>query len=570
MSVVTEPGEAPLTGNPEFGIQVGDIFHGALTPGDPGDALWIQHMDTGPSYSIVLAGLEDAGTGPLDLRLVDPLDATATGITIGTGVAAPLADPSGVVTDIWSDGDSFGFTYRPLVSQGYVLELLNPAGVIDPYYTIGVSRVDPLATSPHDDDVTGTIAAEDLDLLAGNDTVHAEGGSDRIAGNDGHDLIRGGSGQDTLCGDGGDDTLDGGSGHDRIEGGTGSDHLDGASGNDSLDGGHGHDTLLGNGDNDTLAGGKGNDRLDGGNGADQLNGGLGNDLLTGGDGADLFVMDVRNGHDTVTDFEIGLDRIDLRPMGASSFDQLTITDDGTDTTVDFGISGRIVLRDLRADDLSLSDFVIDPMARTGSDGNDFMLGGAFDDTLNGGAGDDKLVGRDGDDMLSGGDGRDVLSGGRGDDGLEGGRGNDRIGGGPGRDLLSGGARNDALNGGDGDDTLFGDNGNDRLTGGTGNDVLTGGRGRDALTGGDGADTFVFTAHGGEDRITDFQDEVDLLDVSALGITDFSELAFAQIGDAVEWRFGHRDAVVLENTELTDLDAADFIFADPTPPDPGLI
>ncbi|WP_420010631.1 M10 family metallopeptidase C-terminal domain-containing protein [Tateyamaria sp.] len=49
----------------------------------------------------------------------------------------------------------------------------------------------------------------------------------------------------------------------------------------------------------------------GGVGADILVGGSGNDTLTGGAGADVFVFDREAGFDTVIDFEVGTDKIDL-------------------------------------------------------------------------------------------------------------------------------------------------------------------------------------------------------------------------------------------------------------------
>lgn len=54
--------------------------------------------------------------------------------------------------------------------------------------------------------------------------------------------------------------------------------------------------------NDTLSGGLGNDRLIGG---------TGNNLLQGGEGGDAFVFQALNAQDTVTDFELGVDQIDL-------------------------------------------------------------------------------------------------------------------------------------------------------------------------------------------------------------------------------------------------------------------
>jgi Ca2+-binding RTX toxin-like protein len=57
----------------------------------------------------------------------------------------------------------------------------------------------------------------------------------------------------------------------------------------------------------------------------------------------------------------------------------------------------------------------------GTDGADFLDGGAGNDTLNGGKGNDVLVGGEGNDTLNGGGGKDVLVGGAGDDVIDGGQ-----------------------------------------------------------------------------------------------------------------------------------------------------
>jgi len=79
---------------------------------------------------------------------------------------------------------------------------------------------------------------------------------------------------------------------------------------------------------------------------------------------------------------------------------------------------------------------------------------------------------------------------------------------------------DTIRGNGGDDCLFGGDGNDNMRGGNGDDVLVGGVGRDVLAGQAGADTFDYdaieesTAAGsGRDRIVDFENDVDLIDLS---------------------------------------------------------
>src|SRR3546814_19760497 len=81
------------------------------------------------------------------------------------------------------------------------------------------------------------------------------------------------------------------------------------------------DDLYGNGGNDRLYGGKGDDYLDGGSGYDRVHGGAGDDFLIGGSDKDLFVFGRGDGHDTIADFEIGKDAIDLRDL--RQFDNLS-------------------------------------------------------------------------------------------------------------------------------------------------------------------------------------------------------------------------------------------------------
>lgn len=87
------------------------------------------------------------------------------------------------------------------------------------------------------------------------------------------------------------------------------------------------DTLVGGAGNDRLEGGDREDVLSGGDGNDLLNGGRGEDRLTGGSGADTFQYgvwepfgrerDTINDRDTMTDFQPGVDKIDLGAVDAS-------------------------------------------------------------------------------------------------------------------------------------------------------------------------------------------------------------------------------------------------------------
>ena len=243
-----------------------------------------------------------------------------------------------------------------------------------------------------DDRLTGTDRADFLEGLAGDDTLSGgdgddrllgRGGLDRIIGGDGDDAMFGGRGMDTLIGGDGDDLLLGGDAADRLAGGNGDDALfgeagydmlAGGNGDDTLDGGGGHDVLDGGGDHDSLLGGDGidtlmgqtgDDTLNGGAGADRLDGGPGADILTGGAGADVFSFAQRDAVDTITDFQVGRDVIDM--SGAAFFGDPSsdryffIEASGADDTLVTAKGIEILLLDVAPDEVNIADFQFDPL-----------------------------------------------------------------------------------------------------------------------------------------------------------------------------------------------------------------
>ena len=136
-------------------------------------------------------------------------------------------------------------------------------------------------------------------------------GTNPTEGDDGDDELAGLGGNDAILGLAGNDSLNGGNGNDVLDGGGDDDTLTGGNGNDMLFGSFGMDTLIGgNGDN-SLDGGAGDDVLDGSRGEDIVNGGTGNDFLTGGQGDDTLQFGLASGTDTITDFKVGNDHIQL-------------------------------------------------------------------------------------------------------------------------------------------------------------------------------------------------------------------------------------------------------------------
>ena len=246
-----------------------------------------------------------------------------------------------------------------------------------------------------DDDVVPTGDGDDYadggngnDMIGGgqgNDTVEGGDGDDTLFGGDGNDVLYAGSedgtpadhgnnviwagngndtvfgsaGADTLGGGGGDDNVTSGRGNDRAFGGEGNDTVTGDQGFDTLYGGDGDDLVSGGAHSDLLFGGDGDDAVQGGSGNDTLWGGSGDDQLSGGIGADTFGFTLTGGNDTITDFDLGDDMLDLSQAGFTGLDAVTSaaedTDDGLLITLSDSTSvlfTGLTLSDLNAMDIT--------------------------------------------------------------------------------------------------------------------------------------------------------------------------------------------------------------------------
>ncbi|HTV68766.1 MAG TPA: calcium-binding protein [Rhizobiaceae bacterium] len=231
------------------------------------------------------------------------------------------------------------------------------------------------------------------------------------------------------------------------------------------------DTIYGYGGNDLIRGLNGNDRIYGGAGNDDIYGGLGANDLYGGTGLDWFIMTARGvglSDDLIVDFDLDSDRIDVKAWNVSDFSQIQaiMTNDSFgDATLNAiwnGYAHRITVDGIAASELISADFVYNT----------------------------STIAKE----INGTNAIDVLFGGRGAD---------------------------ELNGFGGNDILLGGAGNDDLFGGAGNDRMVGGLGSDWHTGGSGFDRFDFNAlneslpSANRDRITDFQLDIDLIDLSTI-------------------------------------------------------
>lgn len=184
---------------------------------------------------------------------------------------------------------------------------------------------------------------------------------------------------------------------------------------------------------DQLNGGLGNDHLEGGKGDDVLDGGQGADRLTGGADADVFRFsslsdsyrdDNHSYTDRITDFDLGLDRLDLTALGFTRLgnghgDTVRLAYDATkDLTylkhLDEDTNGNrfelVMEGDLRG--FSTSNL---QALQTGTTARDTLNGGDAAETLHGNLDRDELNGLGGDDRLYGDAGGDALTGGAGAD-----------------------------------------------------------------------------------------------------------------------------------------------------------
>lgn len=570
----------------------GDVSGAGDVDGDGRDDLLVS-LDGGPQDAVIfmpaVVGAEGLNVAAVDGGNGFQIVATELDLTGWTVIAAG---------DV--NGDGFDDLAVGLRGENAVYVVLGHAGA-------AVNRL-------------GTSAPEHVTGSLGDDVLNGAGGNDYLSGLDGDDLLIGGSGGDILSGGAGIDTasfLSGAQGVavDLVAGtavgiGLGHDTLIGI---ENVVGSKGDDDIMGSDDAN---------RIDGDLGADRMAGGGGGDTYVVDDVGDQVVESRNQGHDLVetslAELALAHHVEDLIYMGGGDFlgtgnrlanlivggsgddvlngslggdtlrggagDDIYVVDQGGDMVEEEANSGFDTVRTEWS--YTLGDHV-EALALRGTAGSS-GTGNGLDNTLSGNGAGNVLTGLGGDDSLQGKAGNDRLLGGDGDDRLDGGSGDDILRGGLGDDLYGVDSAGDLLSeaGGGGIDTVrssigftlgsgfeilalvtsqdvnaTGNSAANVLEGGNGDNVLAGMRGNDTLTGNGGADVFVFGAGFGRDRITDFSSS-DRIRFDGGLFADFADvLAHAtQVGAAIVIAPNGSNAITIDNYQLGDLNAGDFLFA----------
>ncbi|MFK7876684.1 MAG: hypothetical protein AB8B71_13040 [Paracoccaceae bacterium] len=368
----------------------------------------------------------------------------------------------------------------------------------------------------------------DTDLLSSIENVLGSDLADTIAGDEFGNVITGNAGVDRLDGDGGFDTLDYSAefGVNGVVvylglGLAGDSHQD----TDIISG---FEAVIGTDQGDTLHGDDIGNLLMGGAGADVLWGRGGSDTLTGGTEADTFVHAPGDGTVIITDFETGVDVLDLsehlRRRADVALDGIREINTG-DLVIEIEGQGSVVLENVALADFDVSRVVLSDQALPVLEA---LPSGS---TVTGNAEDESLQGQGGNDTLLAGDGDDVVDGGAGDDVLDGGAGRNKVsyaqttGGGVTVNFLTGQALEptgvDTLTnfseaeGSEQADLFIGGNAGETFEGRAGDDTFRPGQGEDRVVTGAGEDTVAGTlSEINGDSVSDFE-EGDVLKIEGM-------------------------------------------------------
>ncbi|WP_425080816.1 fasciclin domain-containing protein [Ruegeria arenilitoris] len=339
--------------------------------GDPGTFDHNAHDFDILREAVLAAGLDGALADPnADLTVFAPKDAAFIGLAQALGfegsdeagainhIVKALTllgggDPIPLLTEILTyhvvDGS---FTKQEVVSlgDGSAIETLQGGEV-----ELNLSSMPPsLGDADPGIDDPGLVG---FDVPASNGIIHVLDGVLLPVSVTG---ILGQKNTDFILGDDSDEFHFTGRGKDFVHGGGGNDVIGAGRGKDIVLGGDGNDTIFGGRGMDILRGDDGNDKIFGGRGKDLIDGGADDDFLVGGRGRDTFFFEEGDGEDTILDFEIGKDKIDLSGYdGIDSFEDIEdhIESGFFRTTIELGDGDSIDLLGVGNGQLSESDFI---------------------------------------------------------------------------------------------------------------------------------------------------------------------------------------------------------------------
>ncbi len=296
----------------------------------------------------------------------------------------------GTTINYWGKGKDFYEKETLYIPEEATIEHATASGGDD--VVIGNDADNLLLGKAGDDTLIGSDGHDTLSGSGGDDFIIGDGGDggdgdDRGDGNaDGEDKLSGGGGDDTLIGgswdDGlvndngvfefgeaittnsmsdqiwagaGDDLLITGAGDDRLGGGPGHDEIYSGAGNDVIFSSSGNDYVQAGAGDDEIFSGSGDDTVSSGSGDDTLWGCAGDDLLTGNEGVDAFIFAVGNGTDTITDFELGEDILNLGAVATNFTDIAAVITASINTEgglqINTGAGTSIILEGLTVSDI---------------------------------------------------------------------------------------------------------------------------------------------------------------------------------------------------------------------------
>ncbi|MES0884378.1 hypothetical protein [Roseibium sp. SCP14] len=395
---------------------------------------------------------------------------------------------------------------------------------------------------------------------------------ERVIGSAFDDTLRSTSGSSELLGGAGDDVYVVNSGAIITENtGEGIDEIQTQSGTFDMSGmenverltfiGNGNARLTGNAENNVLTGGSGNDVFFGSAGADQIIGGAGTDYMSYYTLSAAVTVNFKTGihsadaaGDTFDSIEglVGTQYDDTFVSGAEA---LILNGGNGFDTIDYsessaGIDINLVNGSVGIGGDSEGDSFHNIERAVGSEFNDILRSTSSGTELHGGAGNDVYVVSTSVTIVeAAANGIDEVQTSWSTFSLS---GISNV-----ENLTYVGGSNATLTGNAEDNVLTGNTKHDQLLGGDGSDRLIGNAGFDTLTGGLGSDTFVFKSNDGTDRIKDFTDGEDLIEIVS-GASAFSDLVLEASGSDTVLSFGGT-TVTLEGVQLLDLDQNDFLF-----------